>query len=99
MEPRPNTHRPRIAGLLLALLALWTCAGALVAAAPAGAVGTGSMRGRFTSSRTGLPIAHAFVIVRNADADVQTAVSDADGRYRIDGISFGDHAFNTFVPC
>jgi hypothetical protein len=99
MEPRPNTHRPRIAGLLLALLALWTCAGAMVASAPAGALGTGSMRGRFTSSRTGLPIAHAFVILRTPDADLQTAVSDADGRYRIDGISFGDHAFNTFVPC
>ncbi|MEM7585328.1 MAG: carboxypeptidase-like regulatory domain-containing protein, partial [Acidobacteriota bacterium] len=52
----------------------------------------GSMSGRVTREATGAPVADARVRVRLVDTSVsREAVSDADGRWRIDGLAAGDY--------
>ena len=74
---------------LAALLAL--AAGAL-SAAPLHAQGTGTVAGRVTDERTGVPLANVQVF---ADANLlRVARTDATGRYRLTDVPVGARTLN-----
>jgi hypothetical protein len=70
-------------GLYAAVLLPFVVSSSLLAAS-----GTAEIAGRVTASDTGRPVAGAIVLVEGSG---QSAVTDARGRYRLEGLTPGEH--------
>jgi hypothetical protein len=84
MTQRPASRRPLRISFSILTISLLACAVSATAQ---------TVRGRLTAREGGAPVAGALVALVDAEGrEVRTAVSDRDGRYRIDAPGAGQYA-------